>query len=406
MFARRKKSDGFEWHKYIRTAVRHRREARRERVHAAQRAAGEHLNAAGAALAAGSRAAGSAARDGAVAGAGAAGLALQALWALIVFGVRAVLRPLVALVSRPNVGVPLALAGALALGAGIGRSRGLGMDREALLTLVIGAVLMLSLLPMLPRPAGWSLPQLPALSSRAALVAGALLIVAGGAAWFASGAGFGGLAGVASLPLVGGGKSVQGRAFPVGADTLRVGTATVKLTGLDAPEAEQRCGSPARGWRCSAAAEAALSRLVGGRTVSCKMRSSPSDEASHALGQCEVGGKDIGAELVRQGHVFADGGFLARYAAQEREARAAKAGLWSGDVERPAAYRAKLWEEAKRRAPEGCPIKGQIAGATRTYVLPWSPEYDRARVQKTRGERWFCSEEEALSAGFKAAQRG
>jgi hypothetical protein len=91
---------------------------------------------------------------------------------------------------------------------------------------------------------------------------------------------------------------------------------------------------------------------------------------------------------------------------QEREARSAKAGLWSGDVERPAAYRDKLWAEAKRRAPDGCPIKGQVAGAQRTYVLPWSPDYERARVQKTRGERWFCSEQEALAAGFKAAQRG
>jgi hypothetical protein len=27
-------------------------------------------------------------------------------------------------------------------------------------------------------------------------------------------------------------------------------------------------------------------------------------------------------------------------------------------------------------------------------------------VQKARGERWFCSEREAVSAGFKAAQRG
>jgi endonuclease YncB( thermonuclease family) len=403
MFARRKKSDGFEWHKYIRTAVRHRREARRERVHAARHAAGEHLNAAGAALAAGSRAAGSAARDGAVAGAGAAGLALQALWAFIAYGVRALLRPLVALVSRPNVGVPLALAGALALGAGIGRARGLGLDREAALTLLAGAVLMLSLLPLVRLATGWSMPHLPAVPRRAALAA-ALLVVVGAAAWFAGGAGFGKLANVASLPLVGG-KSVQGRAYPIGADTLRVGTATVKLTGLDPPEAEQRCGTIARGWRCSAAAEAALSRIIAGRTVSCTLSSAGRDDQGWLPGYCTVGDKDIGAELVRQGYLFADGGLLSRYAAQEREARAAKAGLWSGEVERPAAYRAKLWEEAKRRAPEGCPIKGQIAGATRTYVLPWSPEYDRARVQKTRGERWFCSEQEAVSAGFKAAQR-
>jgi hypothetical protein len=114
----------------------------------------------------------------------------------------------------------------------------------------------------------------------------------------------------------------------------------------------------------------------------------------------------VGAELVRQGHVFADGSILARYAAQEREARAAKAGVWAtGDTERPAAYRAKIWEEAKRRAPDGCPIKGQVTGTSRVYVLPWAPDYERVRVQKARGERWFCSEQEALSAGFKAAQR-
>ncbi len=130
------------------------------------------------------------------------------------------------------------------------------------------------------------------------------------------------------------------------------------------------------------------------------------DGPDRVLGQCALGDSDIGAELVRQGYVFAHGGLLARYASQEREARATKAGMWAaGDAERPTAYRAKLWEEAKRRAPEGCPIKGQVAGAARTYVLPWSPDYDRARVQKTRGERWFCSEQEAEAAGFKAAQR-
>ena len=32
----------------------------------------------------------------------------------------------------------------------------------------------------------------------------------------------------------------------------------------------------------------------------------------------------------------------------------------------------------------------------------WSAGYERARVQETRGERWFCSEQEAVAAGFKA----
>lgn len=405
MFAWRKKPDGFEWHKYIRTTVKLRREARRDRVHAARHAAGQNMNAVGSAMAAGSRAAGSAARDSAIAGLGAAGLGLQALWSLLLHGVRVATRPIIEALARPNIGGPVILAGAIALGAGIGRSRGVGLDREAMLTIAIGIVLMSALVPMLAPLTSWRLPRLSALSGGAAATAAGLVVLVGGAAWFASGAGLGKLGNVASLSLIGGGRSVEGRAYAMGVDTLRVGGATVKLTGIDAPESEQRCGSGSRAWRCGAASEAALSRLVSGRHVKCSL--SGADEAGRTLGQCTVGDKDVGAELVRHGHAFADGSLLVRYSSQEREARAAKAGLWStGDPERPAAYRAKLWDEAKRRAPDGCPIKGQVAGASRVYVLPWAPDYERVRIQKTRGERWFCSEQEAVSAGFKAAQRG
>jgi len=84
-----------------------------------------------------------------------------------------------------------------------------------------------------------------------------------------------------------------------------------------------------------------------------------------------------------------------------------KAGLWvGGEAERPSDFRAKVWEEAKRRAPEGCPIKGLVTGRERVYVLPWAPDYERGRIQKARGERWFCSEQEALAAGWKPAVRG
>ena len=101
------------------------------------------------------------------------------------------------------------------------------------------------------------------------MMAAGLLVLVGGAAWFASGAGLGSLGNVASLSLIGGGKSVQGRANAMGADTLRVAGTTIRLTGIDAPESEQRCGKGARAWRCGAAAEAALSRLVSGRNVKC-----------------------------------------------------------------------------------------------------------------------------------------
>ncbi len=73
MFGKRKGGEGFEWHRYVRTVVRERREARKEKVREARRAAGEHVGAAGEALAAGSKAAGVAAVHGARAGVGGCG---------------------------------------------------------------------------------------------------------------------------------------------------------------------------------------------------------------------------------------------------------------------------------------------------------------------------------------------
>ena len=68
MLGRRKSNDGFEWHKYVRTTIKLKREQRRQRVLDARRAAVHQAGAAGVALAAGSRAAGAAAWDGAKAG--------------------------------------------------------------------------------------------------------------------------------------------------------------------------------------------------------------------------------------------------------------------------------------------------------------------------------------------------
>jgi len=404
MFTWRKKPDGFEWHEYIRTTILVRRKARRQKAVDARQAAGQQMQAAGVALVAGSRAAGGAAWQGARAGSWALVLALQAAWALLVHLLWMVTRPIANLVARPYVGVPLALIGAVALGAGIGRSRIVGVDGEAALTLLAGSVLMASLLPMLARAIAWRPPPLPR-AVRTAMAAVAVLgvLIAGGA-WVTSGPGAGMLASaVGSLPVLAG-KSLKGRAYANGADTLRVGGTLVRLAGIEAHESEQRCGRGSNRWRCGGVAETVLARLVNSRTVSCAL--SGSDEAGRTLARCTVGQTDVAGELVRQGYVFAEGGILARYAGEEREARAAKAGLWGGDVERPAEYRAKLWEEAKRRAPDGCPIKGQVTASARIYVLPWSADYERARVQTGRGERWFCSEQEAVTAGFKAAQRG
>jgi endonuclease YncB( thermonuclease family) len=197
---------------------------------------------------------------------------------------------------------------------------------------------------------------------------------------------------------------VVGRASVVAGDAVKVAGTTVRLSGVEAPERSQLCGRDANKWRCAEAAHSALLKLVSAPSVRCML--SGTDKAGHPRGYCAIDRVDINAEIVRQGFAFAEGGASGRYGAQEKDARNARAGMWVGEIKRPAEIRAKAWEEAKRRAPDGCPIKGHVTGPERVYVLPGTPNYERVRVETARGDRWFCSEQEAASAGFKAADRG
>jgi endonuclease YncB( thermonuclease family) len=105
--------------------------------------------------------------------------------------------------------------------------------------------------------------------------------------------------------------------------------------------------------------------------------------------------------LVRAGHVFAETGLFARYAGAESDAKSRKVGVWSGEGERPASWKARLLDEARKRAPNNCPVKGVRGNDGLRYLMPWNDGYARARVRTSRGERWFCSEAEARAAGYQ-----
>lgn len=54
-------------------------------------------------------------------------------------------------------------------------------------------------------------------------------------------------------------------------------------------------------------------------------------------------------------------------------------------------------------ADENCVIKGNVSQNTgeHIYFLPECPSYSQTRIDPSKGERYFCSEEEAKSAGFE-----
>jgi len=200
------------------------------------------------------------------------------------------------------------------------------------------------------------------------------------------------------------GGRVSGHAVALTGDTLRLGRQRIHLDGIEAPAPGQRCQrANGRSWRCDTAAKSALAKELRRQSVSCEVTGRIDSGTSKA--RCTRNGKDIAEALVRSGSVFAEAGFFAPYTGVEDEARGAERGIWAGKPQRPGEYRAARWEAAQQRAPDGCPIKGQVSGRERTYLLPWYDGYERVEVKEARGGRWFCSEEEAKEAGWKPAQR-
>jgi hypothetical protein len=56
---------------------------------------------------------------------------------------------------------------------------------------------------------------------------------------------------------------------------------------------------------------------------------------------------------------------------------------------------------------QSCNIKGNVSynGGTKIYHMPGQEDYASTVITASRGERWFCSEDEARAAGWRRATR-
>lgn len=442
-FGWRKRNEGFEWRQYVRTTILVRREKRRQKLDDVREAAVNRLKEAGErgarASAEGAGKMGKAAKDGIV-------HAARSVSSGASSGFRERIAPhltnvtsmiarayghVKAALSRVGAGQILLAAGLIACFWAVARTSSLGFDREALVAagVAVAAATGYLLVWLSGRPEGrrlsagldrivdraldgamWLARRLPrnrwvtGVDPRvfAAVLLGLGATIAGGL-WFMSSKT---TSMAALLPMSAAPEIVSGRATALSGDTLKIAGRNIRLAGIEAPELNQKCGlSATKRWSCGEAASQALTARVRSKPVRCEITRTAAPDGADARGSCQSDGVDIGAELVKAGHVFAEPGWFARYAALETEARSAKVGLWRGDAERPSDYRAKRWEQARLAAPDGCPIKGQLMSDRRVYVLPWSPRYDQIKVRATKGERWFCSEAEAQAAGWKPIER-
>ena len=187
----------------------------------------------------------------------------------------------------------------------------------------------------------------------------------------------------------------------VDSDTLDVDGTRYRINGIDAPEAAQKYKTErGKSWACGDAATNALYALTNGKTVYCKTLAT--DSYGRDIARCYADGRDIAASLVRQGMAWAFLKFADEYEHLQNEARTKKRGIWRGPSEPAWIYRQTKWADAKQQAPKGCPIKGNISANGKIYHPPWSKWYSRTKINTSKGERWFCNEEEAVKAAWRA----
>jgi endonuclease YncB( thermonuclease family) len=187
----------------------------------------------------------------------------------------------------------------------------------------------------------------------------------------------------------------------VDGDTIRIDGTTFRLHGIDAPEAGQTCRDASGGtWRCGDEATRRLEDFIGDAVPNCDDRGL--DDYDRVISVCAVDGIELNRAMVSEGYAWAFRRYSEDYAADEEIASDKGVQIWQAATQAPWDYRAAKWEVATQESPAGCPIKGNISENGHIYHAPWSPWYARTKISIDKGEYWFCSEREALDAGWRA----
>ncbi len=250
--------------------------------------------------------------------------------------------------------------------------------------------------------------------------------VAGAAGYFGPGL-------VEKLPLSNGAQvvassrtnTIVGRASVIDGDTIEIHGERVRLNGIDAPESTQFCAdADGRMYRCGASSAEALAEwLAASSATICKFVER--DQYGRFVGNCtRADGASVQRWLVRSGQAmdwphYSNGAF----AREQSAAKAESIGIWQGKFQPPWEWRAEQREQtggssivsltpsaalpaAATEQSSACNIKGNISRkGERIYHVPGQKYYAQTQISADKGERWFCSEQDARAEGWRRSQQ-
>ena len=195
----------------------------------------------------------------------------------------------------------------------------------------------------------------------------------------------------------------------------------LRLIGIDTPETV----APGEPVQCfGPEASARTKSLVEGRAVTLEKDVSETDRYDRILRYVYLpDGRMLNEVLVAEGYARAiryppDVKYAGRFESAEATARDARLGLWGAgcpEVEPTAtatptatAYAGPIEGECPEgclEPPPGCLIKGNISSSgVAIYHVPGQSSYDETIIDPGKGERWFCTEDEAVANGWRRSQ--
>ena len=177
----------------------------------------------------------------------------------------------------------------------------------------------------------------------------------------------------------------------------------IRLLGIDAPESVECFGGESK---------QRLSALVLGQEILLEKDQTASDNYDRLLRYVvlrnenpEIDDVHINNELVRGGYaksayVKPNRRYLSQFQASEREAQEEESGMW-GACEIEVKAEPEREQDSDPFSNE-CVIKGNIGKSyEKDYFLPGCPNYKRVKIDPRKGEKWFCTEEDAKDDGWQ-----
>jgi micrococcal nuclease len=196
----------------------------------------------------------------------------------------------------------------------------------------------------------------------------------------------------------------------VDGDTIEVliagATYKVRYIGVDTPETVD----PRRPVGCFGREASERNRqLVEGKTVELEKDISETDKYGRLLRYVWVDGEMVNATLVREGYAVAstyppDVKHQELFRSLQEEARDAGLGLWGPEACIPTPVSPGVCDYSGTSQPV---IKGNISQTTgeKIYHVPGGEFYDKTVIDEAAGERWLCTEQDAVAAGWRRSKR-